>query len=133
MKITGYLLITLAVFAASPTTAHARDGHTLLEGCSHSINPPAPAGDEVPLDVNDLIDAHGDGYCLGIVEGALYMNYLYQTMDGVKPLFCRPSDSGDMRPEIKIVVDWLNANPDKLDESALSTVAWAMADAYPCK
>ena len=70
----------------------------------------------------------GAGRCLGYLlaaEDAL----AYDSIDRVRA--CLPPDIG-LAEQLRIVMDWLKANPDAVAPTALGLVARAWAARYPC-
>ncbi len=70
----------------------------------------------------------GSGRCLGYLlaaEDALYGN----SIDSVRA--CLPPDIG-LAEELRIVMEWLRANPDAVAPTAMGLVARAWAARYPC-
>ena len=70
----------------------------------------------------------GAGRCLGYLlaaEDALYGN----SIDNVRA--CLPADIG-LAEQLRIVMEWLRANPDAAAPTAIGLVARAWAARYPC-
>ena len=70
----------------------------------------------------------GAGRCLGYLLAAgdaLYGN----SIDNVRA--CLPADIG-LAEQLRIVMEWLRANPDAVAPTAIGLVARAWAARYPC-
>lgn len=83
-----------------------------------------------PNDVNDtdLIQA---GFCLGLVQGVINTNRIYQSMVGNRALFCTP-DSFINNQGVRIVAKYLYEHPEKLHMNDTLLVIMALEDAFPC-
>jgi hypothetical protein len=78
-------------------------------------------------------------YCLGFVQGTMDADAIWQTAEtkalGAKarPLlfYCAPQDAS--WPQIiRILMKWLEDNPEKLNLSGYDVINFAMSKAYPC-
>jgi hypothetical protein len=68
------------------------------------------------------------GYVIGLVD---YQGTLVAWSLVEKPIFCTP-DNARASQLVKVVTKWLNEHPEKLHQSASSSVPIALYDALPC-
>ncbi|KJS04737.1 MAG: hypothetical protein VR73_13835 [Gammaproteobacteria bacterium BRH_c0] len=127
-----FRLHTAIVFLFA-TTLHAQeiafskaDGNTLLAECSE-ITSQFESG-------NSQDGSIGDSYCLGMVNGMMNLNYIYQSKLGNRALFCLPSDRVITNAEAaQTVVSYLEKHPDQLHEDQASLMFFAFEKAWPCQ
>ena len=68
------------------------------------------------------------GYVIGLVD---YQGTLVAWSLVEKPIFCTP-DNVRASQLVKVITKWLNEHPEKLHQSASSSVPIALYDAFPC-
>jgi len=120
------LYLPMLAWAANAAPAISRaDGHTLLEECGEIV---------AFLETGEHKDTRvGGSYCLGMVNGMLNLNTLYQSQQLSRPLFCLPRDRTITNAEAAFtVVRYLRANPDLLDLDQASLMFFAFEQAWPC-
>jgi len=117
------LFFTVALSMTFVAQVHA-DGNELLQNCNKFIqfvdNPP-----ENP-------DFGQIGFCLGMVQGVMYLNYVYENRLGSDALFCGPEGGINNGQASRIVVKYLKDNPQELHRHEGSLVIKAFMVAYPC-
>lgn len=121
MKTTsGFLLLALAAASLSATA----DGNRLLEEC----------GEIVRFAETGYLDESSTGasFCMGMVNGMLALNTIYQSKLGSKALFCLPDTPVTNAEGARTVVNYLKSHPEQLGEDAGSLMYFAFNAAYPC-
>ena len=136
MRITSLLCaVTLLAFSASPAWSRnlsSVDGNVLLTKC----HPALQMADVSPKLSQDEWTAAF--YCLGFVQGAMDADAVWQIdqtlAHGNKTrsvVYCAPQDAS--WPQIiRILVKWLEDNPEKLNLPGYDVINFAMSKAYPC-
>jgi Rap1a immunity proteins len=115
----GFLLLIFlfvtSSFAVEQQTRSSSDGNDLLPRCQAMIN----AADDPNW--KSTHEAFSVGFCTGLVEGIIYASSTVCTPKGVTVL-----------QSARVVVKFLEDNPDKLnlDERALADTA--LTKAFPC-
>lgn len=74
--------------------------------------------------------------CLNYVVGfkdALYVSRLYQEKNGLAPFMCLPKHNLNNEEALRIVVRYLQDNPQLLDRPQAAVVFNAFYYAFPCK
>ena len=132
------LIITAALFVGNACLAQSRnlsamDGNTLLTKC-HAAQKMTETSPKLSN------EEWSDGfYCLGFVQGAMDADLIWQTAEtkalGAKArslvFYCAPKDAS--WPQlIRVLVKWLEDNPDKLNLSGYDVINLAMSKSYPC-
>lgn len=100
------------------------DGQTLLEEC----------GELMHFAKTGNLDEHsvGASFCMGMVNGMMAMNSIYQAKQGSTALFCPPPTVITNAEGARIVTDYLHRHPEKLDLDASSLMFFAFQEAFPC-
>jgi len=111
----------LSTFGAALAAA---DGNTLLQECSEILH----FAETGYLDETST----GAPFCMGMVNGMMVMNAIYSAQSGNTPLFCPPETTITNAEGARIVVQYLEANPQQLDKDPGSLMYFAFRDAYPC-
>ena len=118
-KTIGALVIGLLLLSSNLAWG---DGNELLSKCNKSIR-----------FAKDTFDA---GYCVGIVQGVMgatsYFNEVLIGLGGKKTFFCVPSRSVIVLQSIRIIVKYLNENPERLHMSETLLIGMALGEAFPC-
>ncbi|MDO8888643.1 MAG: Rap1a/Tai family immunity protein [Hydrogenophaga sp.] len=114
-------------------SAAALDGNKLLTGCTAVVRF-LDAGNK-GLDDNEMMDS---SLCLGMMEGVshtvLTESFLAERTQQKSLLAtCLPSDGINNGQAARIVVRYLNQNPDKLHLSAAMLTLFAFKNSFPCK
>ncbi|HNV88897.1 MAG TPA: Rap1a/Tai family immunity protein [Methylotenera sp.] len=118
------LLATIIINLVTVNSAVAMDGNELLKSCSPVL--------KTKSDVNED-DYIGYSFCLGLMQGITNLNMTYEVSLGKKAYFCLP-DSGIINSQAaRIVVKFLEDNPQRLNEESSLLSILAFAKAYPCK
>ncbi len=119
------LWLPLASALADTSPAVRADGHALLAECGEIV---AFLENGARGDVGV-----GGSYCLGMVNGMLNLNTIHQSQPQARPLFCLPRDRTVTNAEAaRIVVNYLQAHPGKLEEDQSSLMFFAFQQAWPC-
>jgi Rap1a immunity proteins len=112
------LIPSAAVFAQGSPLSNS--GNELLRTCKLFLKGPGTTGDEA--------SASGQGlYYAGLVSGIVEMGILYRETDRGQSLFCLPDDQVTTNQAVRMIVKYLEANPEHLHESTsvLTTLALA--------
>jgi hypothetical protein len=126
-------LLTLAVPPVQARNLSSVDGNVLLTKC----HPALQMAEVTPkLSQEEWVAAF---YCLGFVQGAMDADAIWQVgvtkALGAKGspvlLYCAPKDAS-WPQVIRILMKWLEDNPDKLNFSGYDVINAAMSKAYPC-
>lgn len=121
--LTSRLLLIWAIYCC-PVTVEAYTGHQLLNECLEIIDF-SQTGQLSP-------SSSGGSYCLGMVNGMLALNTIYQSALGERALFCLPETSITNIAAAKLVVDYLESYPEQLHLDAGSLMFYAFLATYPC-
>lgn len=136
MKTLLLSVVVLSAFSASSAWARnlsSVDGNTLLTKC----HPALQMTEVSPKLSHDEWSAAF--YCLGFVQGAMDADAVWQTAE-TKALgtrarsiltYCVPQDVS-WPQTIRVLVKWLEDNPDKLNLPGYDAINLAMSKAYPC-
>ena len=113
-KLITALLLTVLI----PATSFAsKDGNELLAECTK--------------EGTETVDYMDISHCYGYIEGIADVHYTFVAWGHMQPLFCVPKNvtGGQVK---KIVVKWLDENPEKLHLGAGSLVSGgALYHAFP--
>ncbi|MFA5494067.1 MAG: Rap1a/Tai family immunity protein [Porticoccaceae bacterium] len=105
--------------------AAGANGHVLLAECGEIV-------DFLDTGINSATSI-GGSYCLGMVNGMLNLNYIYQARRPAEPLFCLPREVTVTNAEAaRVVVDYLKQHPEQLDLDQASLMFFAFRKTYPC-
>lgn len=121
------ILFILPIFYCLSSLSHAneiqvRDGNQLLSECQSVIDTNEKG--------KNIHDAFGEGYCLGLLQGFSEMNSFYKIMKG-NSFFCIPKEV-TLLQKTKVVIKYLNENPNKLHKNESFLVHFAFSEAFPC-
>jgi hypothetical protein len=127
------VLATVLIFAAIPP-ALTEDGMgkepgvRLLARCESARRPPDPSeGDR--LSANERADAEA---CVAFLEGFVWGHAWASWREAKDMWFCLPQGFSG-RQGVPVVLDYLQAHPDRLLEDSHLLVFLALTAAYPCK
>jgi len=117
-------LVAVALAALSSSLAFS-DGKTLLQECSEIIQ----------FAQTGFLDESSTGasFCMGMVNGMMAMNTIYRAQPGNSALFCPPLTPITNAEGARVVVNYLEANPQLLDKDPGSLMYFAFREAYPCE
>lgn len=119
-------LLPLAAALAPGPAGAADNGHELLAQCRSAV---ALLDGAAPEQAGAREDAH---FCLGFVQGitnVVSIGY-YVKPDG--QMFCPPDGGIDPREAVRLLVDYLDAHPERLHARKVTLAAAAFMQAYPC-
>lgn len=88
------------------------------------------------MDQNDMGTAKSGvqaGSCLGMVEGVRNTMLILNSSLPEKMKICLPPTGIKNGQAVRVVVKYLNDNPEKLNEDSTLLTMLAIAHAYPCK
>ena len=130
MKHLAMLVILICLMKALPAVAVQRSGNDLLIDCNNLIK--TESIESVSKD-----NALGMGYCIGIIDGMITFNYVYQSVlqaEGNDNLvqMCLPQRIST-RKLATVIVKHLEDNPGQLHDSGQALAAQALTAAYPCE
>jgi hypothetical protein len=129
-KIVGVLVVGLMLISSTSMASNdGNDGNALLSKCNALIDSlDTPSNNDT-----DKIKGLRMGYCIGMMQGTLNFNKLYELMLGKGALFCTPKSGITTIQAVRIVVEYLKKHPDKLHEHESILAYEAFKEAYPCK
>ena len=122
------LICMLAVLITGWTGHVSADGNLLLQQCKDALT---------VMDGGVGKSAFGGGVCMGKIDGALdgieMSRGYYSALSGktLSPFICRP-ETVTKEQQLRIVVKYLTDNPEKLHQNDVTSIAMAMAFAFPC-
>jgi hypothetical protein len=108
-----------------PPISYAADGNKLLQQC---IAAEKTLNGEGPNEVGGVL---GAGICLGLVRGVMFTMRLFPSDEPFKT--CFPEAGIKVDQALRIVVSYLEANPEQLHEPDAFLIALALGKAFPCK
>lgn len=114
---------------AAPATAVERSGNDLLVDCTNLIK--TESIDSVSKD-----HVLGMGYCIGIIDGLVTFNYVYESVlqkegKGNLVQMCLPKRIST-RTLAAVIVNYIADKPELLGNSGQALAAQALIDKYPC-
>lgn len=109
-------IAAIALLPTGPANAGYVSGWDLLEICK--ANPEDPA--------QKLKQAQCMGYVIGVAD-------TFDCQDKLHGFTWDSTSHVSQTALVEIVIDWLNANPDKLQRESDGLVGAALHEAYPCK
>lgn len=127
-------LFAALLFSVRPASA-GPDGNQVLRTCQQTIT----HLDDQPDKVESLgyLDS---GWCVGWVTAVIEINNLHRELaDKSHPVsadmfyFCSPPEGLTALQAIRIVVQYLRAHPQQLDQNAMALTSFALMSAFPCK
>lgn len=118
----GIVLVFLGGWASASDQYGITTGNEFLRYCKPALERNTPFKDSV----NSI-------YCLGFVSGYLDGYRIGLVPKGNRPLFCLPKDGVENGQAIRIVIKYLENNPETLHESVRITMAIALGKAFPCR
>ncbi|WP_085724682.1 Rap1a/Tai family immunity protein [Pseudomonas sp. R37(2017)] len=122
------MMCTLTLLASGWTGFVLANGNVLLQQCQDALN---------VVDGGAGKSAFGGGVCLGKIEGTLdgiemARGYYSASSGKTLPPFICPPESVTKEQQLRIVVKYLKENPEKLHQHEVTSIALAMASAFPC-
>ena len=128
-----YLLLLIAasfIITAAPARAVKRSGNDLLIDCSNLIKTES-------LELVSRDHVLGMGYCIGIIDGLVTFNYVYESVlqrEGMTNFvqLCLPQRIST-RTLATTIVKYLEDNPSQLHNAGQALAAQALVAKYPCK
>jgi len=102
------------------------NGHELLRQCAQAAL--SFGGSADPATVN-FMDA---GRCIGQIDGFAGAAAFYESQKGAPGAICFPADGMTVRQSVPLVVQYLEAHPEQLHESATVLIFGAFLANYPC-
>lgn len=130
----GFILALLSSALAcqsygTPDVSSKYSGSALLDECQQVLNfVRTPAIDSHQRDGN----LTGASYCMGMINGMMALNAIYQAKPGASVLFCPPTSPVTNIHGARLVVDYLEQHPEQQEWDAGSLMYFAFAEAYPC-
>lgn len=123
------IMVLLVFFVAIPAWGIQRSGHDLLVDCRNLAQ--SESMDQVTTEL-----ALGMGYCIGLIDGLITFNYVYEailegTGDDDLIQLCLPEQVSTRQLAQDIVV-YLEAHQDRLQESGQALAAQALVAAHGC-
>ena len=124
-------LIPFIVLLLAPTPIRAdepKDGNFLLHSCKEVLK---EGPRKTPQEATGYILGM---WCMGYLAGFTDMNALYQgaVLGESNGFFCLPNGGLEAEQLTRVVVKHLEANPEKLHDSARTLTLVALATAFPC-
>ncbi len=109
-------IVAILFFLVISTPAQAITGSLLLEACENG------AAEQVETWTMDL------GFCVGRIGGAVDGLHLFDR----NHVFCLPKGV-ETKQQQRVVIQYLQENPQELHNWDISLIINAMAEAFPCK
>jgi len=127
-KMRGVLLTIGLLSLSLPawSIADNADGNKLLSDCGPLIA--FLDGESVDLDRDK---SHGIGFCLGLMQGMLHMNQVYEYQLKGAALFCAPNSTTNGQAA-RIVVKYMRDHPEELHMPDSVLTFTALRAAFPC-
>lgn len=117
--------LAVLCFAVLPTsTAYAQTGEQVLIRC-------LPAVKELEGQKISREESEAARWCIGYLSGMIDGITLMTSHLPSKKI-CFPKDGLSTYQSVKVVTDWLRANPKDLNESGRTSVVVALGTAFPC-
>jgi len=130
MRIILFFILMLFQVGAS-----AFDGNKLLSQCSH-----AKKGFDGKISELKGVELMSAGQCMGYVSGTLSAYSYFDFLVEKNPLSSKYKDFYPCIPEVatnaqvlRVLIKYLNDNPEKLHEDASLLTTNALIQAFPCK
>ena len=129
MKYLALLVATHFVLTATPVMAVKRSGNDLLIDCTNLIKTES-------LETVSRDHVLGMGYCIGIIDGLVTFNYVYESVlqvEGKENLvqMCLPQRIST-RTLATTIVKYLEDNSSQLHNAGQALAAQALVAKYPC-
>lgn len=120
MRIRLLIFASLCLLAApGHSSPYSLTGNDLLARCA---GPYATENDK----------SEGVAFCQGYIQGIQQMHYIVVGLRNVQPLYCDPTESGNYDQMQRVLVKYLQDNPQNLHRDARLLVTAAFAQAFPC-
>ena len=124
------LLVTIFVFALfESSSSHALvTGNELLSNCTKALS---VIKDPLSSAQNSKSDAFDTASCISYIEGAVDGIVVADRLVEDRSIFCRPKgvNNGQL---VRVVVKYLEENPESLHEWQFNLVLKALIEAFPC-
>ena len=117
--------ILLFLVLLSPGLAQSQTGQELLDRCSHYVA--GKSGEE--LEPAQMIKATS---CFSYIDGFGAADSLSPLEHEGKRMFCVP-EQVSIKEAATSIIEWMQANPEKLGYPARHVVAMALISTFPCK
>jgi Rap1a immunity proteins len=130
------VLLVLHVSPANARNLSSVDGNKLLKNCHVAIR----MEEEVSPKLSGEEWSAGS-YCLGFIQGVMVADSIWQPpkTPALSPkarpgfLMCYRVPKDASWPQlVRVLVKWLEDNPDKLNLSGYGVIQIAMSESYPC-
>ena len=126
MKKKALLLVAVSLFVATPVMAMAWDGNKILKYCKES--------QKILDNEKDLsINYHYATYCKNFIAATMETHRDLADYYDKGNCFCLPKDGFQIGQAIRIVVRYLETNPDKLHYQGSTLSLIALNEAFPCE
>ena len=130
MKRVAMILVMSLLLAGVPAMAVQRSGNDLLVDCTNLVT----TGSLESVSKDHVL---GMGYCIGIIDGLITFNYVYESVlqaEGKADLvqMCLPRRIST-RKLAEDIVKYLTDNPSQLHNSGQALAAQALVAKYPCE
>ena len=124
MKTTVMLFVLISLFLLqNPAVA---GGGKLLRSCEILMN--------WTTQKHSSEDQYDAGFCLGFISGVYELNAAYLKTGKVeRPYFCPPEKGVTNGQNVSILINYLEDNPEKLQDGNLELTLAAFMEAYPCQ
>ncbi len=135
----GLLIVSIGVMgfqfseAGGSLPADTDTGNYLLRACKEMLREGPPDSAEEMLQ-SIAAGSHCAGYLMGMADmNSLYQGSLTSVLGPDRGLFCMPTSGIETDQTMRIVVKYLEANPEELHFSKRLLVVKALSKAFPCK
>lgn len=123
-KVMWAAVLCWAVGHAIPGIAEG-NGHDLLRQCTQAAN---AIGGIVEPDSINFMDA---GLCMGLIDGFAGATAFYESREGAPGAICFP-DAMTMGDSVRMMTQYLQSNPQQLNEPSTVLVFGAFLEQFPC-
>jgi hypothetical protein len=124
MKKLFFLMVIVAFFVASPLMAAQmqtfKSGSKLLNDCSPLLT-----------QNKNTTELLFEASCLNYIKGVFDLHQTLVARSKIEPHICKPTEV-DLGQIGRIIIKYLQANPEKLKVTASSLILPALSEAFPC-
>jgi hypothetical protein len=119
-------LLALVMVSGHIAFGASWDGNEMLRYCGRALDDPTTLSSAQSMKTF---------VCMGYVTGTVdSIETFYSTSNSSKPKpFCLPAGGLERVHVMRVVIKWLDSNPEKLDRAAPEIITQALADEFPCK
>jgi len=124
MKKTVFLLVVVSLFVAAPLMAATmqtfKSGSKLLSECSPLLS-----------QNKNTTELLFEASCLNYIKGVFDLHQTLVAREKIDPHICKPPDA-DLGQIGRIIIRYIEVNPQKINITASSLILPALSEAFPC-